>query len=89
MMPTENIQEFRSVSAWNVSFAHSLHASLQSGQVAELINHWLDQGPSNGNGLYLQCRIFSKAQKLSFCHNLVKHYGNIQDKFQLPTLLVR
>ena len=46
-MPTENIQEFRSVSAWNVSFAHSLHGSLQSGQVAELINHWLDQGPSN------------------------------------------
>ena len=43
MMPTEYIQEFRSVSAWNVSFVHSLHASLQSGQVAELINHWLDQ----------------------------------------------
>ena len=34
-MPTKNILEFRSVSAWNVSFAHSLHASLQSAQVAE------------------------------------------------------
>ena len=88
-MPTENIQEFRSVSAWNVSFVHSLHASFQSAQVAEPINHWLDQGPSNRNGLYLQCRIFGKAQKLLCCHNLVKCYGNLQDKFQFTTLLQR
>ena len=31
MMPIENIQQFRSVCAWNVLSAHSLHVGLPSG----------------------------------------------------------
>ena len=32
MIPIENIQEFRFVCAWNILFAHSLYAGLQSGR---------------------------------------------------------
>ena len=35
MMPIENIQEIRSVCAWNILFARSLHAGLQSGRTKE------------------------------------------------------
>ena len=43
MMTIANIQEFRSVSAWNVPFAHSLYPGYKR---AEPRNIWPDQGPS-------------------------------------------
>ena len=41
MMPTENIQEFRSVGAWNVSFCAQFACGLT------MWPKWPDQGPSN------------------------------------------
>ena len=35
MMPKENIQQFRSVGAWNVSFCTQVACRLTPGQVAE------------------------------------------------------
>ena len=52
MMPIENIQEFRSVCAWNVLLAQSLHADLQI-KVAGPRNLWPDQGPSNAEVIFL------------------------------------
>ena len=79
MMPKENIQQFRSVGAWNVSFCTQVACRLTPGQ----------SGRTRGLQIKTE-RSFSMMQdfgqsslKLSAFHKLVKCYGNLQDKFQL------
>ena len=89
-IPIKNMREFRSDGAWNVSFCaqFNLHTGLRSGQSAGPRNHWPVQGPSNEALIFLWCRNFGKAQKLLVCHKFVKCYGNLQEKFQLTSLLL-
>ena len=82
MMPIEDIQERRSDGAWNVSFSALLMPAYKVAKVA-------GPGAFKRSGHFLWWRIFDKAQKLSVCHKLVKCYGNLQDKLQLTSLLLR
>ena len=86
MKRIENIQEFRALSAWNILFAHSLHAGLQKGRTKEPLT---GPGAFKRRGYFLRPRICGEAQKLSVCYKSVKCFGTEQDKFQLTTLLLR
>ena len=88
MVPIENIQEFRSVGSWNVSFCARLHGSWQSGRSGRTKEPLAGPGAFKRSGHFLWCSIFGIAQKLLVCHKLLKCYGNLQDKFQLTTLLL-
>ena len=65
MMPIENIQEFRSVCAWNVLLAQSLHADLQI-KVAGPRNLWPDQGPSNAEVIFYDPGVLAKLRSCRF-----------------------
>ena len=87
MMLVENVQEFRSVCAWNVPFAHSLHAGLTK---------WRDQGNfGRTRGLQTQ-RLFSMIQDFWQSSEAVgllqvsKMLRQLtQNKFQLTNPLLR
>ena len=67
MMPIENIQEFRSVGAWNVSFcAQFVYAGLQVAKVAGPTNHWPDQGPSNRAVIFYDAGFSAKLRSCRF-----------------------
>ena len=72
MMPIENIQEFRSVCAWNFFFLRTV--CMPAYKVAGPRSLWPDQGPSMKEFSMIQ--EFGKVQKLPVCHKLVKCYGN-------------
>ena len=87
---TENIQEFRSDGAWNVSFGTRLMPAYKVTKVAGTRNHSRTRGLQTELSFFMmQARIFGKVQMLSVCYKLVKCYGNSPDKFQLTTLLLR
>ena len=89
-IPIENMREFRSDGAWNVSFCaqFNLHTGLRSGQSDRTKESLASPGTFKRSPHFLWCRNFGKAQKLSVCHKSVKCYGNLQDKFQLTSLLL-
>ena len=89
MMPIDNIEEFRSVGAWKVSFCAQFAWRLTSGQSGRSKEQLAGPRAFKRSGHFLWCRIFGKAQKLSVCHKLEKCYGNLQEKIQLTTPLLR
>ena len=64
----ENMREFRSDGAWNVSFCaqFNLHTGLRSGQIAGPRNHWPVQGPSNEALIFYDAGISAKLRSRWF-----------------------
>ena len=65
-MPTENIQEFRTVGAWNVSFCALLMPAYKVPKVARPRNHWPNQGPSNGAVIFYDAALPAKFRNYRF-----------------------
>ena len=67
-IPIENMREFRSDGAWNVSFCaqFNLHTGLRSGQSAGPRNHWPVQGPSNEALIFYDAGISAKLRSCWF-----------------------
>ena len=63
MKPIENIQEFRSLSAWNILFVYSLYADYKR---AGPRNLWPDQGPSNAEVIFYDPGFLAKLRSCRF-----------------------
>ena len=67
MMPTENIQEFRSVGALNTFFLHIVcMMAYKVAKVAGPRNHWPNQGPSNGVIIFYDAAFSAKFRSFRF-----------------------
>ena len=82
MILSENIQEFRSVGAWNLCFC----AHFASG--VTMWPKWPDHGTTGWTRglqtqrLFCMKKVFREGSRAVDLDELVKCYGNLQDKFQ-------
>ena len=66
MTPIENIQEYRSDGAWNVSFCALLMPACKVAKVAGPRNHWPYEGPSNGTVIFYDAGFSTKLKSCRF-----------------------